>query len=142
MDDTGFGQLACVDPTPQVAPQLWSQIEHRCRMFQGSSPDVLPEVAQQTGTKFDFVFIDANHTYEYVQRDIVGVLSLLNDRAYVLFHDAHSPGVKQAIDEAVRDDPELTDCGIISVEPTVLHDDGQPVYWAGLRLLRFQRARA
>jgi predicted O-methyltransferase YrrM len=142
MDDTGFGQLACVDPMPQVAPELWLQIEHRCRMFKGPSPDVLPEVARQTGAKFDFVFIDANHTYENVQRDILGVLPLLSNRAYLLFHDAHSPGVKQAIDEAVKSDPELTDCGIVSVEPTVLHDNGQPVYWAGLRLLRFQRARA
>ena len=41
MDDTGFGELACVDPTPRVDPELWSQISHRCRMFEGPSPDIL-----------------------------------------------------------------------------------------------------
>jgi predicted O-methyltransferase YrrM len=142
MDDTGFGQLACVDPMPQVAPELWSQIEHRCRMFQGPSPDILPEVARQTDVEFDFAFIDANHTYDFVRRDIEGVLPLLTSEAYLLFHDGNYPDVRRAVDAAVTETKELSDCGLVSVEPTVLHENGQSVRWAGLRLVRYRRSLA
>lgn len=139
MDDTGFGQIACVDPTPRIDPELWSRISNRCRMFEGSSPDILPEVARQIKAPFDFALIDANHTYDYVRRDITSVLPYLTDDAYVLFHDANYPDVKRAIDEGVAHCTELSDCGMLSIEPTVLYENGQRITWAGLRLLKFQR---
>jgi predicted O-methyltransferase YrrM len=139
MDDTGFGQLACVDPMPKIDSELWSRLSHRCRLFTGPSPEILSEVSQTVGEPFDFALIDANHTYDYVRRDIDAVLPLLADEAYVLFHDGHYDGVKQAIHEAVETKPQLVDCGLLSVEPTVLHENGQSVTWAGLHLLRFQR---
>jgi predicted O-methyltransferase YrrM len=139
MDDTGFGQIACVDPTPHISQELWSQISHRCRMFEGPSPDILPEVAKQIKTPFDFALIDANHTYEFVRRDIASVMPYLADDAYVLFHDANYPDVKRAIDEGVANCSSLSDCGKLSIEPTVLYENGERITWAGLRLLRFQR---
>jgi hypothetical protein len=111
-------------------------------MFQGPSPDVLPEVARQTGAEFDFAFIDANHTYDFVRRDIEGVLPLLASEAYLLFHDGHYPDVRRAVDAAVRETQELTDAGLVSVEPTTLHENGQSTQWAGLRLVRFRRSFA
>jgi predicted O-methyltransferase YrrM len=140
MDDTGFGRLACIDPTPKVESELWSRLSHRCTMFEGLSPDILPQVARAAAAPFDFAWIDGNHTYECLRADIAGVLPLLADQAYVLFHDAHYSGVKRAIDEAVAGSPQLLDCGLMSVEPTVLQDNGQTVSWAGMRLLRFQRS--
>jgi predicted O-methyltransferase YrrM len=140
MDDTGFGQLACVDPSPRIAPELWSRISHRCRMFKGLSPDILPEVARQVGVPFDFAFIDGNHTYDCLRRDITGVLPHLADKAYLLFHDGHYPDVEQAIGEAIDAYRELTDCGLLSVEPTVLQQNGRSVSYAGLHLLRFRRS--
>lgn len=139
MDDTGFGQLACVDPMMQVDPALWSKMSNRCRMFEGNSPDILPEVARQIKAPFDFVLIDGCHYSDAVSRDIAGVLPHLADTAYVLFHDANHGDVKRAIDKALAESTELTDCGMVSSEPTVLYQDGQAVTWAGLRLLRFQR---
>ncbi len=142
MDDTGFGQLACVDPMPKIEPALWSKMSNRCRLFEGPSPDVLTEVAKHISTPFDFALIDANHTYDAVRRDIVGVLPYLADQAYILFHDANYPDVKRAIDESVKEFVELTDCGLVSVEPTVLYENGQSTAYAGLRLLKFQRRLA
>ncbi len=139
MNDTGFGRLTCIDPMPKIDPELWSRLSNRCRLFEGPSPDILAEVAQHIDTPFDFVLIDANHTYEAVRRDISGVLPYLADRAYVLFHDANFPDVKQAIDESVATNLQLTDCGLMSVEPTVLYQNSQRVTWAGLRLIKFQR---
>ena len=140
LDDTGFGQLVCVDPQPQIDPELWSQISNRCRMFQGPSPEILGEVARQIKVPFDFALVDANHRYEAVKRDIAAVLPLLAENAYLLFHDANNAEVKHAIDESVLASEQLIDCGLMSVEPTVLYENGQSVTWAGLRLLRFQRA--
>ena len=91
------------------------------------------------GAPFDFAWIDGNHTYEGLRADIDGVLPLLADNAYLLFHDAHYTGVKRAIDEAVAATSQLVDCGLISIEPTVLTDNDQTTTWAGMRLLRFQR---
>jgi predicted O-methyltransferase YrrM len=142
MNDTGFGQLTCVDPMPKIEPELWSRICNRCRLFEGPSPDILSEVAKQINAPFDFALIDANHTYEAVRRDIVGVLPHLADQAYILFHDANYPDVKQAIDESVAACGQLTDCGLVSVEPTVLYDNGQSTTYAGLRLLKYQRLAA
>lgn len=142
MDDTGFGQLTCVDPMPKIESALWSRLSNRCRLFEGPSPDILPEVASQIGTPFDFVLIDANHTYDAVRRDIAAVLAYLADQAYLLFHDANYPDVHRAIDESVAAFADLTDCGLVSVEPTVLYENGHSTTWAGLRLLKFQRRRA
>lgn len=142
MDDTGFGQIVCVDPLPKVTSDLWSQISHRCRMFEGPSPEILPEVAQQTGVAFDLTFIDANHTYEFVRRDFEAVLSLLANEAYLLFHDGNYPDVERAISEVVSEHNELVDCGLLSVEPTVLHENNRTSTYAGLRLVRFQRSLA
>jgi hypothetical protein len=66
----------------------------------------------------------------------------LADQAYLLFHDGHYPDVKLAIDEAVDEHAELPNWGLLSVEPTVLTDNGQTVTWAGLRLLKFNRSEA
>jgi hypothetical protein len=142
MDDTGFGQLTCVDPMPKIEPMLWSRLSNRCRLFEGPSPDILPEVVNQISTPFDFVLIDANHTYDAVRRDIAAVLAYLANQAYLLFHDANYPDVRRAIDESVVAFAELTDCGLVSVEPTVLYENGQSTTWAGLRLLKFQRRGA
>jgi predicted O-methyltransferase YrrM len=139
LEDTGFGQLACVEPDPQVDAELWSRLRNRCRIFEGYSPDILPEVVRQTGGKFDFVLIDGDHHYESVLADVTALLPVLADEAYLLFHDAHSSWVKRAVEESVAKYPELIDCGLLSIESTVLHDNGQTETWAGLRLLRFKR---
>jgi predicted O-methyltransferase YrrM len=139
LDDTGFGQLSCVEPHPHIDDELWGRISNRSRLFQGHSPGILPDVFRQAGAPFDFVFIDADHQYDTVRRDIAGVLPFLADRAYVLFHDANHSNVKRAVDDAVFAADMLTDCGMISVEPTVLYENGKSVAWAGLRLLRFER---
>jgi predicted O-methyltransferase YrrM len=141
LDDTGCGELACVDPTPQVDPVLWARLAGRCRMFEGPSPDILPEVAREVGAAFDFAFIDGNHTHAFVKRDIAAVLPLMADDAHLLFHDANYPDVERAIDESVAEHRELVDCGLVSVEPTIFRDGDTETTWAGLRLLRFRRGK-
>ena len=52
--------------------------------------------------KIDFLWIDADHSYEGVKRDIEDWLPLVKKNAYVLFHDYRdAAGVKRAVDELV-----------------------------------------
>ena len=138
LDDLGDGRLACVDPEPKVLPEHWATIAHRATLFAATSPAILPEASRTVGGKFDFALIDGDHSTEGVMRDIEGTLPLLEDHAYLLFHDAHNAETAEGIDRAVRNPKNgLIDAGILSTEKT---PDAVPgVFWGGLRLLRFTR---
>lgn len=145
MDDTGYGQLVCVDPEPRITRETWRQISHRAILCEGNSPEILPEAAKAVAEKFDFALIDGDHSYKGVLKDTEGTLPLLADGAYLLFHDCHYFEVNEAIDEALRRYPqELSDCGLISVQQSPGKEEGavvagRQVIWGGLRLLRFAR---
>lgn len=138
LDDVGAGTLVCIDPASVVDPAHWQRIAHRATLLEGSSPEVLEPALATAGGHFDFVLIDGDHTYPGVLRDIEGVLPVLADEAYVLFHDAHFRDVRGAIDQALLlHRRELVDCGLLSVEQNVEIENA--VVWGGLRLLRFTR---
>lgn len=145
MDDTGYGQLVCVDPEPRITEEAWRQIGHRAILCEGNSPEILPEAAKAVAEKFDFALIDGDHNYEGVLKDIEGILPLLADEAYLLFHDCYYFEIKEAIEEALRRHPqELSDCGLVSVQQNPQKGEGavvagRQVIWGGLRLLRFAR---
>ena len=40
---------------------------------------------------FDFIFIDANHTYEYVKKDFENYIKMLDKDGVIGFHDVDSP---------------------------------------------------
>lgn len=68
--------------------------------------DFLPE------KYFDVVFIDGDHAYESVAKDIERARHLLNADGVMAFHDYKSPcdpGVTQAVDELLAADGELLD---------------------------------
>lgn len=138
LDDLGEGRLACVDPEPKVLPEHWATIAHRATLFAAPSPAILPEASRAVGGKFDFALIDGDHSTEGVLRDIEGTFPLLEDHAYLLFHDAHNAETAEGIDRAARNPKNgLVDAGILSTEKT---PDAVPgVFWGGLRLLRFTR---
>ena len=55
---------------------------------------------------FDVVFVDGDHTYEGVHRDLVAISRVVSSDGLVLFHDYYHPangngsyGVKRAVDE-------------------------------------------
>jgi predicted O-methyltransferase YrrM len=142
LDDIGAGSLICVDPNPVVAPETWDKISHRATLLSGNSPEILSRAKEAAGGSFDFALIDGDHSLEGVVRDIEGVLPLLADQAFLLFHDAHFDPVKDGIDRMLsKHRARLVDCGMVSVERTE-DPDGQPrVCWGGLRMLRFSRRR-
>lgn len=54
---------------------------------------------QKYGAAFDFVFIDADHSYEGCAGDIDAYLPLLKSGGLMSGHDYHWPGVAQAVQE-------------------------------------------
>lgn len=67
------------------------------------------------GRFFDFVFVDANHLYEAVKRDIELWLPTVRSGGIIAFHDYHHAhnrrgnfGVKRAVDEAFGDQIKTT----------------------------------
>ena len=140
LDEIGDGTIVCVDPNPVIEPEDWERLAHRTTVVAGGSPDSLDEAAALAGGPFDFVLIDGNHEYDFVRRDIDGVLPFLAPDAYLVFHDCHYWQVRTAIDDALAEhENELVDCGILSREYRREDrlESGNPVVWGGLRLLHF-----
>jgi predicted O-methyltransferase YrrM len=52
---------------------------------------------------FDFIYIDGNHTYEWVKQDIQKSLPKLKSGGFIAGHDYNWSGVKAAIDETIGD---------------------------------------
>lgn len=142
LDDIGSGRLVCVDPEPKIEDDAKAWMEARATVIKGYSPDVLAEAREIAGGPFHFALIDGDHSDEGVLRDIEGTLEHLADEAQLLFHDCHFAHVRDGIDEALRRHDELIDAGVLSKLDNPLDevdDQGRPVVWGGLRLLRFQR---
>ncbi len=81
--------------------------------------------------KFDFVFIDGNHSYESVMNNFMLALGMLNDRGCICFHDALSwMGVYEAlgkIRESYRNKARVNIYGKIDrkfFKPFNIHIDG------------------
>jgi predicted O-methyltransferase YrrM len=51
----------------------------------------------------DLVFIDANHNYEYVKKDIAKYTPKLTPNGLLTGHDIDYPGVNRAVNEMIKD---------------------------------------
>lgn len=48
---------------------------------------------------FDFIYIDANHSYDFVLEDLCNWMSRLKEGGILSGHDYNLPDVKRAVDE-------------------------------------------
>ena len=57
--------------------------------------------AELTNQQFDVVYIDGNHDYEYVKRDILNYQTLIKPQGFLTGHDYRNghEGVEKAVDE-------------------------------------------
>lgn len=131
-----FGHAWCIDPHPKLAIQ-WSDISDRATLIQESSPDAFATISKLIPAPIDFVFIDGDHSYDAVVRDTLALISHLADNAWLLYHDAASHAVADAIDHCLENIPQLRDAGMLS---RYFNADSWPgELFAGMRLLHFQR---
>jgi len=79
----------------------------------GVAVDCIRKTAQEfiasTQDRFDFIFLDANHSYESVKEDLSGLWPLLKDDRVIMCHDYCSVlayyGVIEAVDEFIESEP-------------------------------------
>ena len=134
MEDNEVGTIVGVDPGPEIYVRK-RDFHGRYHLVAKPSPEGLSEAHRIAGGDFDFVFIDGLHMYDQVCRDIEGVLPMVSEGAYMMFHDAFHYGVSSAISEAVEGNPNLHDCGYPCRTPRMEYDSFTP--YNGVRLLRY-----
>ena len=99
LSDLGTGTLVGLDPEPALEFD-WSQIADCATLVIGKSPDDLGRARDAAGGLFDLAFVDGDHSFEGVKRDLEGIRPHLAPGATVLLHDAYHPPVARAIDLA------------------------------------------
>ncbi len=67
-----------------------------------SNPELLPE-EWLDGNKPDMIFIDGDHKYESIKRDLVTSQKRLRPGGLLCGHDFNWPGVKKAVEEELTD---------------------------------------
>ena len=132
MTANGCGKLVSVDPKPGTDLREVPQ----ATLITGYSPECLSVAANAAGGQFNAVLVDGNHGCKAVVADIRGVVPFLADSAEILLHDAFNAEVALGIEIALRDEPGLSDMGMVVAKPNTAHV-GE--LWGGFRLLRFQR---
>lgn len=95
-------------PWPSVEPNFINNMKpfegHFKTKFGGDSFDRIKEFEDNS---VDFAFIDANHTYEFVSRDIAAMIPKMKRGGVLAGHDYNlsHPGVIQAVNEAFAEMP-------------------------------------
>ena len=118
------GVDAC--PWPDVEVDFNKNMEplngHFRTLFGGDSFDRIKEFEDQS---IDFAFVDANHTYEYVKKDIQALLPKMKPNGIIAGHDfnqAHE-GVIQAVIESFIGDVNVNRQGFYQKPKNI---DGKP----------------
>lgn len=63
-----------------------------------------PEALDKFGAEFDICYIDADHSYEAVRRDILACTRIVKPEGWLAGHDYHQPQVERAV-LSMLDDP-------------------------------------
>lgn len=83
-----------------LAPYIRSRRVVPVRM---GSVDAARKLMREVGPVFDFVFIDADHSYEGARGDILAYLPLVRRGGVLAGHDYHWAGVARAVTELLGD---------------------------------------
>jgi len=78
--------------------------ESKLIMIRKFSQDALHDIPDKS---LDMVFIDANHSYEEVKKDILGWRNKVRVGGILSGHDYHIDGVKRAVNEISKNEYEL-----------------------------------
>jgi hypothetical protein len=68
----------------------------------GYFPKVTEKVLFPGSAKYDFAFVDGDHSFDAVVNDLLRLRELLNSDAYVLLHDAFNAGISMAIQQGIK----------------------------------------
>ena len=96
--------IDCVDASEELIKQASTRLntqikKNRCSIHHKLSADFLNEIPNNY---MDVVYIDANHEYDFVKKDIELSFSKLQSNGFLCGHDYNNgswPGVVKAVDE-------------------------------------------
>jgi predicted O-methyltransferase YrrM len=97
-------RVVAVDPWEHE--DYYQEFLQRCGAYphletcRGRSPDVL----DRFGAEFDLCYVDADHGYDAVRRDILSCTKIVKPDGFLAGHDYHQPQVEQAV-RSLLDDP-------------------------------------
>ena len=97
-------RVVAVDPWEHQAS--YQDFVERCGAYphlevcRGRCPDALDKF----GAEFDLCYIDADHQYESVRRDILTCTRVVKPQGWLAGHDYHQPQVEEAV-RSLIDDP-------------------------------------
>ncbi len=74
--------------------------KYNCQIIKAKSMDAVKDFENES---LDFVYIDANHGYDFVKEDVREWTKKVRVGGMVAGHDYHIPGVKAALDEYVQE---------------------------------------
>ncbi len=97
-------RLVAIDLEPPLLPDIFAD-EPRITFRQGWSDEAAKDFADES---FDLVFIDADHSEEWVLRDLAAWLPKVRAGGVIAGHDygaPHHPGVKRAVDRVFANHP-------------------------------------
>ena len=90
-------RVVAVDPWENL--DSFQEFGERCagyphlELCRGTSPEALA----QFGAEFDMCYIDADHSYEAVRRDILACARIVKPDGWLAGHDYHQPQVERAV---------------------------------------------
>jgi len=103
LQDIGKGNHTAIDPAETT---VWKSIgllnikraglENLLRFYGNPSYEVLPELLKK-GERFDFVFIDGSHLFDYTLLDFFYADRLLSTGGYIMFDDLWMPSVRRVL---------------------------------------------
>jgi len=106
--ERGEGRHVVVDPCQHelfhgvgVANVERAGINSLVTFYESNAHDILPKLLAE-GQRFDLVFIDGSHWFEYVMVDFFYADKLIGSGGYVVFHDKFCKPVRKAISYVLR----------------------------------------
>jgi len=106
--DKGAGHHTAIDPWQKrwfnnigLRNVRNAQLDGDFRFFEAPSFEALAELGSK-GERFDFVFIDGNHRFDYTLVDFFLVDKILNVGGHVMLHDPWMPSIRKILSFILR----------------------------------------
>lgn len=106
--DKGSGHHTAIDPWQKrwfnnigLRNVRNAQLDEDFRFYEAPSFEALAELGKN-GERFDFVFIDGNHRFEYTLVDFFLVDKILEVGGYVMLHDPWMPSIRKVLSFILR----------------------------------------
>lgn len=96
IDDLSYGGESQLNEIRSHIQHIWTQLSGGLQLQVGKSAETAGKFNDRS---LDFVFIDAEHTYEAVAADIRAWLPKVKPGGFIAGHDYRIPGVAQAVQE-------------------------------------------